>query len=192
MLLSLNVSYSQMRNYKIIDSLLSKHIDELQPELLNNKMRCFNLETNLKDIDFLIENKLLEKYPGISFHRNIYNQCPTLKINTNNIEVNYVFVENDTVNRRITVELTAIIEPKNEPMRLIHKQNYEFNDQIKLEDIDKLQKSPYQFDKGEIPEEESTFYDSYLQPIIFIGTAIITIAILFTVRSSWFSLNNLN
>lgn len=180
----LNFTYSQLSNLKVIDSLLSKHIDELQPELLNNKMRCFNLEANLKDIDFLIENKLLEKYPGISFHRNIDNQCPILKINTINIDVNYNLANSDTVNRQIKVELAAIIESKNEPMKLIHKQNYEFNDQIKLEDIDKYQKSPYQFDKGEIPKEESTFYDSYLQPIIFIGTAIITIAILFTVRSS--------
>jgi len=177
-------AYSQLSNFKIIDSLINEHIASIKPELLNEKKRCFNLETNLSEIDFIIESKLLEKFPEFSFHKNRENHCPKLKINTVNISVNYKLLDDDNVERVIFVKTNAIIESNEEPLKQIHNATLQHKDQIKLYEINNLQKSPYSFDKGNIPEETNSFYDNYLQPIIFIGTAIITIAILFTVRSS--------
>lgn len=180
----INSAYGQISNYKIIDSLINKHIEAIKPEILNEKNRCFNLETNTSEIDFLIESKLLEKFPEFSFHKNRENQCPKLKINTINVSVNYSILNDDNVERKISLELSAIVENKDYPLKLIHNKNLQFSDIIKKNDISYLQKSSHTFDKGEIPLEENSFYDNYIQPIIIIGTAIITIAILFTVRSN--------
>lgn len=180
----INTAYSHLSNFKVIDSLINEHIEFIKPELLNEKKRCFNLETNSSEIDFIIESKLLEKFPEFSFHKNRDNHCPKLKINTLNIAVNYKLLEDENVEREISVHINTIIESKEEPLKQIHNKALKYNDLIKSHELNNIQRSPYTFDKAEIPKEDNSFYDNYLQPIIFIGTAIITIAILFTVRSN--------
>ncbi len=177
-------TYSLQSNYKIIDSLINQHIEDFKPDIIAENQKCFVIGTNSSELDFLIESKLLDKLSDFTFYKTNEGKCPKLKINAINVLVNYQLIDDDEVLRNVSVEMSAIIEPKDEPLKLIHNKKLNYTDTVPKSAIGELQKSSYNFDKGTLPEEESTFYDNILQPVIFIGTAIITIAILFTVRSS--------
>ncbi len=178
-----STAYSQNTNYKIIDSLISCHIDKLMIYLNSTNDSCFTLETNHSEVDFIIESNLIKKMPDYSFIRYKDPKCPIIKIQTPNISVKYIYLTKDNIARHIEVEMSAIIEKTNQPIKLIHSQIQSYSDTIPYNQINNIQRSPYNFDKSEIPTEENSFYENIIQPIIFVGTAIITIAILFTVRS---------
>lgn len=59
--------------------------------------------------------------------------------------------------------------------------SYSFNDQVKIEDIEKLENRSFPFTSGILPPEP--FFSSLLEPVIAIGAAAAAVILFFSVRS---------
>ncbi|HRP01268.1 MAG TPA: hypothetical protein PLE30_01350 [Candidatus Kapabacteria bacterium] len=181
---SVSLIFCQSTNYQVIDSLISLKIKELNSNITNNIGSCYIIKSNFAEISTIIETKLLEEYPKTQFYKDSENNCSTLNFNTKNIFIKYVKIDEELVERIITIDLAINLEESHKPLKLLQNKITSYKDTVFTQQILSLQKSPYAFDKAEIPQEEYSFYENILQPVVFIGTAIITIAILFTARSN--------
>ncbi|MDC1068921.1 hypothetical protein OAQ99_07160, partial [Candidatus Kapabacteria bacterium] len=62
--------------------------------------------------------------------------------------------------------------------------NKSFVDTINYEDIEYIEESEFDFDKAVVPKKDGSFFKKYLEPIIIVGSTLVTVFLLFTVRSS--------
>ncbi len=85
------------------------------------------------------------------------------------------------VERKVQLAVTALIKKKGIPVQPI-KFETEQNDTISVDFIEYIERDGTPF-KAEIPKEEETFVEKYIEPIIVIASSAIAILIFFTVRS---------
>jgi hypothetical protein len=139
------------------------------------------------------EYKILEQRIEFAFSRSSINfkkensaDGAILKYNLDNAGVNYNKVFKDgwfgamLVEREAVIRGTYIIE--NKGVYLSSKKfEYTITDTIKKDDINRLENLSLPFTKNEIPPEP--FFSGLLEPVIAVGTAVVTVILFFTVRS---------
>lgn len=64
-----------------------------------------------------------------------------------------------------------------EPVTLVRR------DVIARSHVDRLESTQHASTHGQVPERPSTFWDDIVQPVIYVGAAVVTVVLLFTVRS---------
>jgi len=55
---------------------------------------------------------------------------------------------------------------------------------VEKESLTYIENSEFNFDKAILPPARQSFFKKYLEPIIVIGSTLVTVLLLFTVRSS--------
>lgn len=176
---------AQKSNFSIIDSIVNNAVAQFSNDFKNDSN--FNIFLNIENNEYrnLLERNILKNYPNHSFITIADSNFLSLKPNISHIEINYNKLKNneELCKRAITIGFSVIYN-KNKKTNLIADQQYTYSDTVRLDELEKLQTSPFKYDKTTIPEPESSFYQNIIQPLIFIGSAIITIALLFTTRSN--------
>jgi hypothetical protein len=61
--------------------------------------------------------------------------------------------------------------------------SFKSNDIISRSDLQFIEEAQYPFATAPIPQREISFWEEYAEPLIFISAAVVTLALLFTVRS---------
>ena len=138
------------------------------------------------------EYKILEQRIEFAFSRSSINfkkensaEGAILNYNLDNAGINYKKVFKDgwfgamLVEREAVIRGTYIIE--NKGVYLSSKKfEYTATDTIKKDDINRLENLSLPFTRNEIPPEP--FFSGLLEPVIAIGTAVVTVILFFTVR----------
>ncbi len=184
-LIAISNVFAVSTNFIIIDSLLDVEIDKLSIELKSRAVDCCQLIVNDSPLKPNIESKILEKMPQISFNINKQDSCEIVEFNLIKLIIIYENLANDDnyTFRKIEIVASAILKDDTKSTLLFNK-SQRYQDTILTDEIPNIQNSIHKYDKGEIPEKKQSFFENVLQPLIFISSAIITLAILFTVRSS--------
>jgi hypothetical protein len=126
----------------------------------------------------------LEKSSENLFFTQDQKKQSVLSVNIKKVNVEYLLhEEDDSLSRRITVVIANTLEKKDGALLGFPEIDIQWNDNISRKDLPYIEKNPYPFAKGQIPEPEQTFFEKIAEPVIFISTAIVTIALLFSVRS---------
>lgn len=178
---------SKMRtNFAVLDSLSRYAADSVLKRLNNLHNKEFLVDFGKHPASWMVEqylvNKALEQ--GKKFFGETEKKLPELNINIKEAGVRYDRVKSsDSLKRELFFIVSLSMERDNGilyglPQILVKKE-----DVVARDDLAYLESSPYPFAKGKIPEPESSFFDKIAEPVIFISTAIITIALLFSVRS---------
>ena len=89
----------------------------------------------------------------------------------------------DSLIRTISFKITGEIIDKNGLIKPLYTGNENFKDTIERDAAEKFNSTDYNFAKSEIPARPQTFWSEIVQPVAFIGAAIVTVVLLFTVRS---------
>lgn len=157
------------RNIDIIDSLANLSYENLLDSLASKNTIKFIPDFNDPPVYFksIFISKMYEldfEIAGDSIDINILKYKPK-----------YI-TENDSVLREINFLLSSnylgILESNS------------FKDKISEDDIIYVEDSEFQFDKAILRKSKSSFWDKYLEPIILIGSTLVSVLLLFTVRSS--------
>ncbi len=173
-------------NFEIIDSLSLIAATEILHRLEQNREDSLIIRFAPNPAYWIVEQHILNEGRKVSkfFFTHQKDQVSKLSINIKKIDVDYDLLENrDSLSRKVLLIITYTLEKPNgilfglPQIRLIHE------DEVSRDDIPYLENSSYSFSKGIIPEREQTFFEKIAEPVIFISTAIITIALLFSVRS---------
>ncbi|MFA6569836.1 MAG: hypothetical protein WCT77_01220 [Bacteroidota bacterium] len=175
-----------------MDSLAKSSASTLLNFISEKKISSVNLSIAQHDASWLFLNafSLLQNSKNISVYSVLSNkkeECPNdLNIAIINIETRYFNIEEnrDSLQRESFLHLESFLKSKNTgkieslpPIKLVYK------DKIPRENADRLNNKSYQFANASIPEEQKTFWEEVGVPFILVSSAIITVVLLFTVRS---------
>lgn len=173
-------------NFAVLDSLSRFAADSVLKRLNNLHNKEFQVDFGKHPASWMVEqylvNKALEQ--GKKFFSEADRKLSKLSINIKEAGVRYDRVKNnDSLKRELFFIISLSMERDNGILYGLPQISIKYEDIICRDDLPYLESSPYPFAKGKIPEPESSFFDKIAEPVIFISTAIITIALLFSVRS---------
>jgi len=175
-----------LSNFDILDSLSKKAAIEIIHRLEQNHADSLIIEFAQHNGTWIIEQHLLKagKISGKLFFTHHQNKLSLLTVNIKEMNVGYSLHKNDdSLSRKINLVIANTLEKQNGILYGLPEINLVWKDDISRDDLLFVENSPYPFTKGKIPEPERTFFEKIAEPVIFISTAIVTIALLFSVRS---------
>lgn len=172
LLASISIGSASQTNLEAISSSIDSLTKQSLSKIYNNKIK---IQTEYSELVDRIESsfKSLDSNYIITTH----SKYGTLfSLDTIKIEYNYV-------NSTRTIRLVANIQTLADDNIVDYSIPYIFTDSIDIDNISRIEDESFPFTKGKLIKE-SSFGDDALEPAIFVGSAVIIIYLLFTVRSS--------
>ena len=172
-------------NIDILDSMISNYSKEISKQLKSKEIKKAVLQANSHSASELVYKHILANSNGIEF---------SFKKDSSQILVNNIITKanvryenypnnNDSVYRIIEVDISTIITDENGKAESINPQPQTFRELISREDIKFIDSKEFTFTTAEVPERKLTFYEKIAEPLIIVTTAILTVVLLFTIRS---------
>ena len=183
----LNQGYSSLRsNLDIFDS-LSRNIAEkfIKSDIIRD-YDTLSFSITGKN-DFLIRKHILNQYNKLnivliesdtsSIGNHLKVVIDEMKVSLNNS------YEKETYQRKVKVRYTFFLKTKG-----ITKSPVEFEetyqDTVKKEEINQINSYEHIFARAEIPKETPTVFEQIIEPLIIVTAAVLTVVLLFTIRSN--------
>jgi len=177
-------------NLSLIEEINNKFANILANQLSIDKIKINNINVNQHSSSIFLQNiistefsnKKLLSMDSISYNLNIniienniyYDKIKNSKKQLKRIaksEFQYSIMQNN--NESSSPKLNA----KNNSFSLI------LSDTINISEIEWLERSELPFTKSPLPPEKKSFFDNYISPVIVASASVLTIILLFSVRS---------
>ncbi|MEW6509152.1 MAG: hypothetical protein AB1432_15575 [Bacteroidota bacterium] len=181
-----SVQLAQTRtNLEIVNDLIEKSVSNIDPNIINKNI-SFNFIYNSSDSFNFLKARVIDSYikKGISINAN--NSVESrLEHSINNISIAYSnpykdgFFGRIMIERNIKVDATLIILDRS-VIKTVDLNN-SYKDTIEVENISRLENPSIPFTQSTVPE--LPLFSNLLEPIIVVGTLIVTIILFFTIRS---------
>jgi hypothetical protein len=173
-------------NFQVIDSMVSRGIDEIETTLGRQNISSLLLKINDCQANEYMEQKIISSFDSIAVRTYSEDSNATqLKVFVNNISTQYKLLNStsDFLERIIEVDYTAILiqDGNAMPMITVHEV---FSDRVPYDNAAELNSKDFAFATGKVPLPETTFFEEFTEPLIVVGAAIIVAVLLFTVRSN--------
>lgn len=180
------VLFAQTRtNLDIVNDLIEKSLLNLDNSVINRNLTFNFIYRSSGSYSFLkskVVDSYIKKVIPISENESLENK---LEHSINNITVEYSnpykdgFFGNLLIERRINIDATLILSER-AGIKTIDLSN-SYKDTIEVEKISRLENPAIPFTQSTIPE--LPLFSNLLEPIIVVGTLIVTIILFFTIRS---------
>ncbi len=195
LLLSFTSSFSvaeqreALTNIKVIKQDLVAMADSIITQLIHNN--CDTVYSNIKTIEAerffnsLLLSRAANANIALFVSDNGTSKKPYLDF-SNSILVKYANDENDndSLLRYIDCDLSATLLLKDNRILPLNFDIETNIDKISREDAVLYNESTYKFAKAKIPEPPSSFWKDIVQPVAVVSAAVITVVLLFTMRSN--------
>ena len=182
-----NLFAQPLTNLEQIFGLIDKSGKEISNSL-NSEYKDLKLKYSCPAEYKILEQRIEFAFSrgSINFNKTTSNEGAVFNYNLDVAGINYKKVFKDgwfgdmLVEREAVIKGTYVLE--NLGVFLI-SEKFEFtvSDTIKKDDISRVENLSLPFTKNEIPPEP--FFSGLLEPVIAIGTAVVTVVLFFTVRS---------
>ncbi len=183
--LDLLIGNTPISNIEVLDSLSKNTADNINQFLINHNLNSVFVSVDETEGNWLLTEHLLQnnKIKLLTPQSQSKETFPLIEIHTKELKIEYSLHENsDSLFRTGKIELSAFLKTKDKT-EIIDSLNFVFEDEISCSDVE-LIKGKYPFANPKIPEREQTFWENIVEPVVVITTAIITLVLLFTVRSN--------
>lgn len=180
------VSSALRTNIDIFDSLTKRITEEFIKSSALNEFDTVNLIFKGKD-DFLIKKHILNQFnklniiPIENWQSKQNNQLEIvieeLKTTIKNTDDKENFIREIFLKLTFFQKVNMVIKNP-----LEYSENYQ--DTIRKTDINQINSENHSFAKAEIPEEKPTVFEQIIEPLIIVTAAVLTIILLFTIRSN--------
>jgi hypothetical protein len=172
-------------NYQIFDSLAENFSKNIFEETISGKYDSINFHINDIPQNILITRN----FTGICLDNNLgifqsESKLLTHKIDVIRFELNYLLYDNSADSLIREINLEALITGENSKFGSFKQFKYIYSDTISRIDIPLIQSSSLPYTVSAIPERNKTFYEKALEPFILVSSAILTVLILFSVRTN--------
>ncbi len=182
---NLLIGSTPISNIEVLDSLSKNAATKINQFIINHKFNSVFVSVDDTEGNWLLAEHLLQnnKIKLLTPQSQSKDSFPLIEIHTKELKIEYSLLQNsDSLLRTGKIELTTFLKTK-EKTEIIDSLNFVFEDEISCSDVD-LIKGKYPFANPKIPEREQTFWENIVEPVVIITTAIITVVLLFTVRSN--------
>lgn len=186
--ISFSFCFSQQRpikNFQIIDSLIKSQATFFAEQIKGKKLNTIKLNFSENPAQWLIKQHFYtafkEKQIDINNNTDFSNAILNINIKTVSLDYSEYKLDYDSLIRIANVDIDANLST-NGNIEIINSPKYSFKDIISREDINYI-KSDNEFANASVPEKKKTFFEEIAIPFVVVTTAILTVVILFTVRS---------
>jgi len=179
------IGSTPISNIEVLDSLSKNAANKIEQFISNHNLNSVYVSIDETEGNWLLAEHLLQnnKIKLLTPQSQSKETFPLIEIHTKELKIEYSLHENsDSLFRTGKIELTAFFKTK-EKTEIIDSLNFVYKDEISSSDVDFI-KGKYPFANPKIPEREHTFLENIVEPVVIITTAIITVVLLFTVRSN--------
>ncbi len=176
-----------LKNYDVIDSLLDLSAEKFVSVVEKADNKSISIEINQHPAAWLLDSKIHKRCSdkNIKIFNKSSNGSLPLELWLEQIKIEYHITDicEDTLNRIITTKVSGKYTKSDGEIVIIPEIIYNYKDFIDKKDIDLINSKEHDFAQAQAPAEESSFWDDAVQPLLFISTTIVTIILLFTIRS---------
>lgn len=176
-------------NIEVINRELNIAADSLIAQITKLNSDTVFVSVKTSEVDRYFNSILLNKSSdkGILFYiaDTIASKEPYLDIKLS-IETNYQNYEEDrdSLVRAIKIIWLGSLRLKDNKLQALKLKNFKYNDIISREDAGNFNAADFEFAKTNIPEPPPSFWKDLIQPVAIISAGIITVVLLFTLRSN--------
>ncbi|HYF03131.1 MAG TPA: hypothetical protein VEC36_07135 [Patescibacteria group bacterium] len=170
-------------NFSLLEALASRAADSVALLLKSRNIERSFVQFQSHPANWLLKEKILQSNM-VRFLSDTNGIRPSTEILLKDFAVRYFPYpgEADSLMREGQIILSLIINSNTAPI-VIPNISFKIRDFIARNDILFLEESQHSFTRAPVPPHETTFWDEYGEPFLFIAAAVITLALLFTVRS---------
>lgn len=158
-------------NYKVLDSLANIQTNQIAKTLKEKNKNEFYLNIISPYNPIIFKSNLLENFN--SFNLNNIENSDTLSLYLIDYGVNYLSIDDDLLMRHIKIK--SMYENTN--FFIEHK------DTISRSELVIIENTNFEELKATVPNAKASYFDLFLEPIVAVTSGIITLVLLFTVRS---------
>jgi hypothetical protein len=174
-------------NLQIIDTELTRNLTEVSTFIKSHVEDTLYIRTFQSEEDLYYQLKLMSFLPSekIKVFTIAVGDFKTPRLECMaEIKTEYINAESnrDLVIRTISVKTSGILSSKNGSIVSIPGMQTQKTDLVPREKIDYYNGSR-PFSKSIPPEQPTSLWQDIVQPLVIVGTAVITVGLLFTVRS---------
>jgi hypothetical protein len=172
------------KNYDIMDSIAHQFSDSVYLNCIQNKYNSINFTISELSSTRLIERHLSE----LCINNNIAVNSDTTALITHNLKLNrfdvsYSNYENSSDSLVRKIVLDGFVTGNNSKFNNFAGQKISYCDTISRELIPFIENPKIEFTRSAVPSTEKTFLQQAVEPFILVSSAILTVIILFSVRS---------
>lgn len=173
-------------NFNILDSMVSDASEIILSHFKSNHYKDILIKHNDHPVNNLFTKYLLNHSNNINFYYKSENTINEFNLEVLNYNIRYEIYEpnKDSLTRIIELQISAYIKNETGNYISIKIPNYYFCDVVSRDDIEIIESRHSDLTKAKVPPIPTTFFEEVTEPLIIISGAIITIILLFTVRSS--------
>ncbi len=183
--IQLNSQTIHQKNFQILDSLIRIETQRIALEIKNKNIEKLKITFSEHPASWLVKQHFYKALSDSQIQIITDNDTEPVKFNLNikQVEIQYLPDDNerDSLFRNAVVSLDGNISNNNN-IEVIENNLLKYTDKISRDDIEQI-KSDYTFANSPVPEKQKTFFEEIAVPFIVVTTAILTVVILFTVRS---------
>jgi len=180
-------TYANIRdNFNILDSMVIDASQKILHHINSKNYKEILIKHNINPVISLFTKQLFNNSDKIKFFYKSTNNLPELTLEILNSNISYEIYEpsNDSLYRIIELKINAYIKTLEGQYININLKDYYYKDIISRQDINFIQSMHSELTTASIPELKQTFFEEVTEPLIIITGAIITVILLFTIRSS--------
>jgi phosphoribosylaminoimidazole-succinocarboxamide synthase len=172
-------------NIDIIDSLISNYSKEITKQLNSREIKKAVLQVNNHSASELVYKHILANSNGIEFSFKKDSSAVLVNniITKANVRYENYPNNNDSVYRIIEVDISTILSLESGKAESINPTPETYSELISRDDIKLIDSKEFTFTTSEVPQKKLTFYEKIAEPLIIVTTAILTVVLLFTIRS---------
>ncbi len=174
-------------NFNLIDSLCQLATQDLVKDLAPSKHSNILLKLQPHPADWPLESHLIQSGNGIIWNISKTDQdsLPRLSINLHRcgVELRSAPEDEQQLLRTVEVKLSASLRLPSGQIKNLGTFEHSFSDSFARQNLSFAQNSPYEFARAAVPAESRDFFDEVLEPLVYVSAAVVTVVLLFTVRS---------
>ena len=186
LLFSNSFSKEFQNNLQILDSFALIQAQEIT-KYIQNANDTIYLKILPESHNWLIKEKILSLNKSkVFFQTNDSNlkNINILEIQINEFSASFINYSNsDSVIRQLKSELITNIKFKNGKIENIEVPKFSFNDTLSINEAESANNNLHEATNPQLPKPSKTFLREISEPLILIAVSVISIALLFTVRS---------
>lgn len=170
-------------NIEIFDSLCQKAATKINSFIIEKKLDSASIFIDKAEGSWLLQEQLL-KFDAIKLvAEQKKDEQPFIEIHIKELMVDYFLSENpDSLERKAELRITAFLKNQGN-IEMIDSLDFALIDQIARSDIDYI-KGKHPFTNPQIPQNEQTIWEKIAEPLTVISAAVITVILLFSIRSN--------
>lgn len=172
-------------NSQIIDSLFEKAAVKIS-DFLKNKGDSINLNIINNSAASILKQKLAQHCKNKLFDVDSFknNHLAYLEIIISDLSLKYENISDDKIRRKITLKINTLFKNSNNLLESLPEIEIDFKDTVSRDSINLIDNQNYNIAHSKIPEQPKTFFQKILEPAIVVGSAAITVLLLFKIRSN--------